>query len=247
MKMRYLFLASALCAVGCAKSNDRPAEDPSMVGGVNTATASSESTINPATSYAAGPGATSAETTKTVTTTVPTQGSSTGTISDATPSAPVYADSTHATNGAGTTSGTARTAAPGAHAKEAPSGGRAPAVVHAPVPIDTTAHSEPRAADGTVAATNTKLNERDRNPSNLTPMDQGNSKDELRITQAIRKGVMADKGLSVNAKNIKIITVGTRVTLRGPVANDQEKASIASRAKQTPGVTDVDDQLEIKK
>lgn len=226
-----------------------------MVGGVNTATASSDSTINPPTSYATGPGAKSAVSTTTVTTTTPTVGASTGTATDLTPPvAPNYATNgasttTDSSTGSGATHATRPYVAPPGSSSKKSTGTAAVTPTPAPAapPVDTTAQTEPRAADGTVAATNTKLNERDRGPSNLTPMNQGNSKEELRITQAIRKSVIADKGLSFNAKNVKIITIGTKVTLRGPVANEQEKASIASRAKQTPGVTDVDDQLEIKK
>jgi hyperosmotically inducible protein len=104
----------------------------------------------------------------------------------------------------------------------------------------------PGAADPTRNADNTKINERDRHGT-LTPMSQGNSGDETKITAAIRRGLMSDKSLSFTAKNVKIITVGTTVTLRGPVNSDQEKATIETRAKQTAGVTDVDDQLEVKK
>jgi osmotically-inducible protein OsmY len=78
-------------------------------------------------------------------------------------------------------------------------------------------------------------------------MNQGNSSDETKLTATIRRGLMGDKSLSFTAKHVKIITVGTKVTLRGPVNSDQEKAAVELRAKQTPGVTDVDDQLEVKK
>jgi len=101
-------------------------------------------------------------------------------------------------------------------------------------------------ADQTKNADNTKINDRDRHGA-PTPMNQGNSSDEVKITAAIRKGVMGDKSLSFTAKNVKIITVGSKVTLRGPVNNDQEKAAIEARAKQTPGVTEVDNQIEVKK
>jgi hyperosmotically inducible periplasmic protein len=96
-------------------------------------------------------------------------------------------------------------------------------------------------------ADNTRVNERDRHDSTLTPMDQGKSADERKITADIRKKVVADKKLSFTAKNVKIITIGTKVTLRGPVKNEQEKAAIEAYAKQIPGVSEVDDQLEIAK
>jgi osmotically-inducible protein OsmY len=93
---------------------------------------------------------------------------------------------------------------------------------------------------------NTKINERDRHGS-LTPMDQGNSRAETKISADIRKGIMHDSTLSFTAKNVKVITVGTKVTLRGPVKSEQEKSAIEALAKQTAGVTEVDNQLEVKK
>lgn len=104
----------------------------------------------------------------------------------------------------------------------------------------------PGSADGTNAADNTKINERDRK-SNLTPMDQGNSKEETNVTAAIRKSIVGDKSLSFNAKNVKVITTGTKVTLRGPVKTEQERATIEALAKRAAGVTEVDNQLEVKK
>ena len=109
-----------------------------------------------------------------------------------------------------------------------------------------TVSQNPGVADGTKNADNTKINDRDRHGA-LTPMDQGGSEAERNITASIRKGVVGDKALSFTAKNVKIITVGTKVTLRGAVKSDQERSAIELRAKQTPGVTDVDNQLEVKK
>jgi hyperosmotically inducible periplasmic protein len=103
----------------------------------------------------------------------------------------------------------------------------------------------PGVADGTKDATNTKINDRDRHDT-LTPMDQGGGKDRD-ITAAIRRAVVSDGSLSFNAKNVKIITVGGKVTLRGPVKSDAEKATIEAKAKAAAGVTEVDNQLEVKK
>jgi hyperosmotically inducible protein len=116
----------------------------------------------------------------------------------------------------------------------------------APAPNAAAVVNNPGVADQTKNADNTKINDRDRHGA-LTPMDQGNSKAEVNITAAVRKAVLADKTLSFTAKNVKIITVGSKVTLRGPVGSEQEKAAIEARAKQTAGVTEVDNQIEIKK
>ena len=80
----------------------------------------------------------------------------------------------------------------------------------------------------------------------LTPMNQGNSQSETQITAAVRRQVVADKSLSFNAKNVKIITQGTKVTLRGAVKSDAEKSTIENTTRHTAGVTDVDDQIEVK-
>jgi hypothetical protein len=109
-----------------------------------------------------------------------------------------------------------------------------------------TVANNPGVADQTKNADNTKINERDRQGA-LTPMDQGNSGAEIKITAAVRKALMADKALSFTAKNVKVITIGNKVTLRGPVKSDQERASIEALAKQTTGVSEVDNQLEVKK
>lgn len=92
---------------------------------------------------------------------------------------------------------------------------------------------------------NTGVNDRDRG-NTATPMTQGNSASEVRITAAIRRSVMSDSSLGFNAKNVKIITNGTRVVLRGPVANEHERAAIEAWAKQAAGVTAVDNLLEVK-
>jgi hyperosmotically inducible protein len=94
---------------------------------------------------------------------------------------------------------------------------------------------------------NTKRNERDRDAAALTPTDQGNGESDLKITQRIRQAVMADGSLSFNAKNVKIITVGGKVTLRGPVKSDAERAAIDAAAKNVAGAGQVDNQIEVKK
>ena len=119
----------------------------------------------------------------------------------------------------------------------------APAANPAPAPAVVT---NPGVADQTKNADNTKINDRDRHGA-LTPMDQGNSGSETKITAAIRKGIMGDKTLSFVAKNVKIITVGGKVTLRGPVKSDEEKSLIEAKAKAATGVSEVDNQLEVKK
>ncbi|HMH55113.1 MAG TPA: BON domain-containing protein [Gemmatimonadales bacterium] len=100
-----------------------------------------------------------------------------------------------------------------------------------------------RAAD--YPADNSGKNVRDRQDNARTPGDQSNSKSDIAITQEVRKAVVADKALSTNAHNVKIITKNGVVTLRGPVKSPEEKDTIAAKAKQVAGVKNVDNQLEI--
>jgi hyperosmotically inducible periplasmic protein len=95
------------------------------------------------------------------------------------------------------------------------------------------------------APDNTGRNVRDRGGDTLTPGDQSNTKADLTLTQQIRKALMADKSLSTNAKNIKIITANGVVTLRGPVNTPQEKATIEAKAQSIAGAHNVESQLEI--
>jgi len=94
-------------------------------------------------------------------------------------------------------------------------------------------------------ADNSGKNVRDRKDGAPTSGDQSNAKSDVTITQEIRKAVVADKSLSTNAHNVKIITADGVVTLRGPVKSATEKATIEAKAKQAAGVTRVDNQLEI--
>jgi hyperosmotically inducible periplasmic protein len=94
---------------------------------------------------------------------------------------------------------------------------------------------------------NTGRNERDRNDNAVTPMDQSNSQSDLDITQRIRQAVMKDDSLSFTAKNVKIITNGGKVVLRGTVKSYEERLAIESAAKNVAGQANVQSELEVKK
>lgn len=98
-------------------------------------------------------------------------------------------------------------------------------------------------------ADNTRKNQRDRSSSALTPMDQGSSASDRAITQQIRKDLMNDKSLSFTAKNVKVITIDGKVTLRGPVKSEAERTAIEAAARRAAGGDGarVDSQLEISK
>jgi len=95
------------------------------------------------------------------------------------------------------------------------------------------------------AADNSAQNQKDRDHHTVTPIDQSNKPQDLKISREIRRAVVNDKGLSTEAKNIKIITIDGAVTLRGPVKSERERAEIQAKAARVAGDTNVNDQLEI--
>ncbi len=102
------------------------------------------------------------------------------------------------------------------------------------------------ADENKATADNTAKNQRDRSGQTKTSGDQSNSRGDLKTTQAIRKALMKDSSLSMTAKNVKIITAGGQVTLRGPVKSADEKSRIDQLAKGAAGNAKIDNQLEIK-
>lgn len=119
---------------------------------------------------------------------------------------------------------------------------------HRQEPYFSTQPSEINRADGTEKdADNTARNVRDRQTDRLTPIQQGSSEAEVEMTRNIRKEILDQKGLSVNARNVKVITANGRVTLRGPVNSDEEKRLIADIAERLAQRQNVDNQLEVKR
>jgi hyperosmotically inducible periplasmic protein len=97
------------------------------------------------------------------------------------------------------------------------------------------------------AADNTARNERDRDGTSVTPVDQGNNQSDLDITQKIRQAVMKNDSLSFTAKNVKIITKGGKVTLRGTVPTYEERLAIEEAARSAAGAGNVESEIEVKK
>ena len=79
----------------------------------------------------------------------------------------------------------------------------------------------------------------------VTPQKQGNSKSEVTVLAEVRKSVMAEKELSMDAKNVKILYSKGLVTLRGPVDSEEEKAKVQKLAKACSGVTSVKNMLTV--
>lgn len=97
-----------------------------------------------------------------------------------------------------------------------------------------------------VAADNTRANRRDRDGATLTPTDQSNATVDVETTARIRKAIIANDALSVNAQNVKIITRDKLITLRGPVNTAAEKAIIGEIAAREAGAfLRVDNRIEV--
>lgn len=101
-------------------------------------------------------------------------------------------------------------------------------------------------SEAQTAPDNTQMNERDRNESTLTPLDQSNTKSDVATAAAIRRALIDDDALSTDAKNIKVIVQQGAVTLRGPVTNATEQAKVEGIAKSAQGVTRVNSEIEMK-
>jgi osmotically-inducible protein OsmY len=98
----------------------------------------------------------------------------------------------------------------------------------------------------TTDADNTARNERDRSAAAQVPTDQAENDADREISANVRKAVVADDSLSINAQNIKIVTANGNVTLRGPVKSAREKEAIEAKAKQVSGVHSVANLLEVE-
>lgn len=78
-----------------------------------------------------------------------------------------------------------------------------------------------------------------------TAEEQGSSDADRQLAAKVRQSLVKDDQLSQYGKNVKIIAREGRVTLRGPVRSEQEKAAIAKKAQEIAGAHQVDNQLDI--
>jgi hyperosmotically inducible periplasmic protein len=95
------------------------------------------------------------------------------------------------------------------------------------------------------APDNTATNKQDRDQASPTADQQKENTSDRKKTQAIRRAIMQDKSLSMYAHNVKVIVQDGKVTLKGPVRSEEEKAAIASKATETAGDANVDNQLTV--
>jgi osmotically-inducible protein OsmY len=93
---------------------------------------------------------------------------------------------------------------------------------------------------------NSAKNQRDRAGETKTSGDQSNSSEDTKVTADIRRAIVKDSSLTMAAKNVKVITAGGIVTLRGPVNSAEEKTKIEQLAAAAANGAKIDNQLEIK-
>jgi osmotically-inducible protein OsmY len=97
----------------------------------------------------------------------------------------------------------------------------------------------------TTSPDNTRVNQQNDTNTTANADDQKEDTSDLRLTQRIRKSVIADKALSTYAHNVKIIAVNGTVTLNGVVRSEHERDSIAMKAQSIAGKTRVVNDLTI--
>ena len=97
-----------------------------------------------------------------------------------------------------------------------------------------------------VKADNTKQNRGALEENAVVADKQGNGRDQLKILANIRKVIMAQKDLSMDAKNIKILVSDSNfAVLRGPVDSVAEKERLEELVKKCSGVKGIKTQLSV--
>lgn len=92
---------------------------------------------------------------------------------------------------------------------------------------------------------NTKVNQRDRDSAQPTADQQKENANDKTLARQIRQALVKDKALSTYAHNVKIISQGGQVTLKGPVRSQEEKRAVEAKAEQIAGEQNVTSQLEV--
>jgi hyperosmotically inducible periplasmic protein len=105
---------------------------------------------------------------------------------------------------------------------------------------------EPSPQQASPPADNTKVNQRDRSQNEPTADQQKDNRSDRDITQQIRQSIVKDKSLSTYAHNVKIVTQGGQVTLKGPVRSEDEKKAVEAKATEVAGDGKVTSELNIK-
>jgi len=92
---------------------------------------------------------------------------------------------------------------------------------------------------------NTKVNTRDRAPNAKTADQQKENAADRELTRKVRSALVQDKTLSSYAHNVKVITQGGQVTLKGPVRSEDEKRVVETKATEVAGAGHVLNQMSV--
>lgn len=103
----------------------------------------------------------------------------------------------------------------------------------------------PLKQDQQPAPDNSKTNQGDANTGAVTSDQQKMNPADRNITKQIRSAIFKDKSLSSYAHNIKIITQDGKVTLKGPVRTDDEKANVEAKAATVVGASNVTSEIQV--
>jgi len=95
------------------------------------------------------------------------------------------------------------------------------------------------------APDNSKNNQGDSGNGAMTAQKQAMNPADRELTRKIRHSIMQDKSLSTYAHNIKIISQDGKVTLKGPVNTDEEKAAIQAKAVAVAGADNVTNEIQV--
>jgi hyperosmotically inducible periplasmic protein len=95
------------------------------------------------------------------------------------------------------------------------------------------------------APDNSKTNQGDASQGAITADQQKMNPADRETSRQIRSAIVKDKTLSTYSHNIKIITQNGKVTLKGPVRSDDEKANIEAKAVAVAGADNVTDLLTV--
>ena len=92
---------------------------------------------------------------------------------------------------------------------------------------------------------NTRNNKGDNGKNGTTADQQKDNPADRELAKKIRKSIASDSSLSTYAHNIKIIAQDGKVTLKGPVRTEKEKADIEAKAAAVAGAGNVTSEIEV--
>ncbi len=100
--------------------------------------------------------------------------------------------------------------------------------------------------DPSAVPDNPPRNFSDRDAGPLTTLNQDTPRTDRDTETQIRNEIIADRGMSMNARNVKITAIDGRVILCGPVDTATEKRRIGEIADRIAQAGNVDNQLEVR-